>query len=162
MAYKLNLTGDDLSNGLKVLSSSEVKTGFSSLNFNVLKDNFIDVVKNKYFCFDGVTGRTVFWRYMLVVFALQIVAGVLSSIVSIILAVVGLASLGSLISAVVSLALLCPTLGITARRLHDIGKSGWLQLIAIIPVIGWAVVLLLCLLPKSGECCGCGCGCGQK
>ncbi|MBP5531465.1 MAG: DUF805 domain-containing protein [Lentisphaeria bacterium] len=132
------------------------------MNFNVLKDNFIDVVKNKYFCFEGVTGRTVFWRYMLVVFALQIAAGVLSSIVSIILAAAGLAFLGSLITAVVSLALLCPTIGITARRLHDIGRSGWLQLIAIIPVIGGLVVLILCLLPKSGEGCGCGCCCEQK
>ena len=162
MAYKMNLSGDDFSEGIKVLSSPEVKAGFSALNFRVLLDNFLDVVKNKYFCFEGVTGRTVFWRYMLVVFGINIVAGVLSSIVSIVLSFVGLAFLGSLISGVVTLALLCPTIGITTRRLHDIGRSGWLQLISIIPVIGGLVVLLLCLLPKSGEGCTCGCCCEKK
>ena len=38
-----------------------------------------------------------------------------------------------------------PTAGITCRRLHDVGKSGWLQLLALIPVIGVLIVLFLCI-----------------
>ena len=156
MAYKITLTGDDFSTGIKVLSSPEVKTGFSSLNFNVLKDNFIDVVKNKYFCFEGVTGRTVFWRYMIVAILILVAAGIVSNILGIIFAPL------FAIQGLVYLALLCPTIGITARRLHDIGRSGWLQLISLVPFVGGLIVLILCLLPKAGEDCCCGCGCEQK
>ena len=156
MAYQMKITGNDFSEGLKVLSSQEVKDGFSSINVKELLDNFLDVVKNKYFCFEGTTGRTVFWRYMLVLIVIEIIVSVLSSI----LGIIGLAIVGSLISTVVSLGLLCPTLGITARRLHDIGRSGWLQVIGIIPVIGGLIVLILCL--NKGGACDCGCGCEQK
>jgi uncharacterized membrane protein YhaH (DUF805 family) len=38
---------------------------------------------------------------------------------------------------------LIPSLAIAARRLHDIGKSGWWQLIGIIPVIGWIWIIVL-------------------
>jgi uncharacterized membrane protein YhaH (DUF805 family) len=44
-----------------------------------------------------------------------------------------------------SLAVLIPGLAVYVRRLHDIGKSGWIILIAIIPIIGpiWLLVLTL-------------------
>lgn len=44
-----------------------------------------------------------------------------------------------------SLAVLIPGLAVYVRRLHDIGKSGWMILIAIIPIIGpiWLLVLTL-------------------
>ena len=37
---------------------------------------------------------------------------------------------------VVMLGLLVPCLAVTARRLHDIGKSGWWMLISLVPVVG--------------------------
>ena len=44
-----------------------------------------------------------------------------------------------------SLVLLIPTLSVTCRRLHDIGKSGWWFFIQLIPFIGfiWLFILLL-------------------
>jgi uncharacterized membrane protein YhaH (DUF805 family) len=44
-----------------------------------------------------------------------------------------------------TLAVLIPGLAVYVRRLHDIGKSGWMILIAIIPIIGpiWLLVLTL-------------------
>jgi uncharacterized membrane protein YhaH (DUF805 family) len=44
-----------------------------------------------------------------------------------------------------SLAVLIPGLAVYVRRLHDIGKSGWMILIALIPLIGpiWLLVLTL-------------------
>lgn len=43
------------------------------------------------------------------------------------------------------LAMLVPGWAFITRRLHDIGKSGWMQLIVLIPLIGpfWLLVLLL-------------------
>ena len=46
-------------------------------------------------------------------------------------------------------AIILPTWAVTVRRLHDIGKSGWVLLINIIPGIG--TLLLLCLLTNDSE-----------
>jgi uncharacterized membrane protein YhaH (DUF805 family) len=59
-------------------------------------------------------------------------------ILNIVLAVLGLDT----ISAIVSLALLVPSLSIAARRLHDTGRSGWWQLILLIPIIGLIVLIV--------------------
>jgi uncharacterized membrane protein YhaH (DUF805 family) len=49
---------------------------------------------------------------------------------------------GDIFSNLISLIFLLPTLAVGSRRLHDIGKSGWWQLliftlIGIIPLIIW-------------------------
>ena len=38
-----------------------------------------------------------------------------------------------------------PSLAVAVRRLHDIGKSGWMLLIGLIPLVGaiWLLILLL-------------------
>lgn len=65
--------------------------------------------------------------------------------ISVILDFVGPDILGGLFS----LAVLLPSLGLGARRLHDVNLSGWWQLIGIIPVIGW--IILIILLAKPSE-----------
>ena len=45
-----------------------------------------------------------------------------------------------------------PGLAIAVRRLHDVGKSGWFILIALIPFIGWIWILVLfCTAGTPGE-----------
>ena len=41
--------------------------------------------------------------------------------------------------------MLLPSLGVTARRLHDRNKSGWMILISLIPFIGSLILLIMCL-----------------
>ena len=43
------------------------------------------------------------------------------------------------------IAMLIPHLAVAVRRLHDIGKSGWMILILLIPIIGeiWLLVLFI-------------------
>jgi uncharacterized membrane protein YhaH (DUF805 family) len=43
------------------------------------------------------------------------------------------------------LAVLIPGLAVAVRRLHDVGKSGWMLLIGLIPIIGgiWLLVLMV-------------------
>ena len=46
---------------------------------------------------------------------------------------------------VYSLLTLIPSLAVSVRRLHDVGKSGWMLLVSLIPVVGsiWLLILLL-------------------
>ena len=83
--------------------------------------NFQDAVKlcfQKYADFNGRAARPEFWWFFLFCLAgavvLEFVSGGLSWIFS--------------------LATLLPSLAVGSRRLHDTNKSGWLQLIWLIPV----------------------------
>ena len=42
-----------------------------------------------------------------------------------------------------ALAVLIPGLAVTVRRLHDVGKSGWMILVGFIPIVGaiWLIIL---------------------
>ena len=44
-----------------------------------------------------------------------------------------------------SVLLFIPSLAVAVRRLHDVGKSGWMILVALIPVAGiiWLLILLV-------------------
>jgi len=53
-----------------------------------------------------------------------------------------------LLSIIFSLVLLIPSLSIGARRLHDTSRSGWWQLIAIIPILG-IIILIIFLVQDS-------------
>ena len=108
------------------------------MNIQEIFKNFAEIVCKKYFCFEGRTGRKTFWQYILVCFLVSIILNLIPGV-------------GKILSAIWFLALLCPSLGITARRLHDLGKSGWLQLLALIPVIGGLIVLILCIPEGTGE-----------
>ena len=44
-----------------------------------------------------------------------------------------------------------PNIAITTRRMHDIGRSGWTQLISFIPIIGFFIFLTYEL--KQGDTC---------
>jgi uncharacterized membrane protein YhaH (DUF805 family) len=49
------------------------------------------------------------------------------------------------LSTLYPLAVLIPGIAVSVRRLHDVGKSGWMLLIALIPIIGtiWLFALYL-------------------
>jgi uncharacterized membrane protein YhaH (DUF805 family) len=48
-----------------------------------------------------------------------------------------------------SLVVFVPTLSVTIRRLHDIGKSGWWYCIAFIPVVGGLILFVFTLLDSE-------------
>ncbi|TIU40022.1 MAG: DUF805 domain-containing protein [Mesorhizobium sp.] len=49
------------------------------------------------------------------------------------------------------LATLLPSLGMIVRRLHDIGLSGWLCLLILIPTIGSLIILVFALIPTQAR-----------
>lgn len=80
---------------------------------------------SKYADFSGRASRSEYWWWFLFVFLATLMASVVSD----------------KISALFSLAVMLPGLAVGARRLHDIDKSGWFQLLFLVPVIGWIVVI---------------------
>ena len=54
---------------------------------------------------------------------------------------------GGILGSIFVLVVLIPTISITCRRLHDIEKSGWWQLIGIIPLVGWLIMLIWLIRP---------------
>ena len=95
----------------------------------------VTICLRKYAEFGGRAGRPEFWWFALFTFALTLVVSMV---------------LGHWLGNLVNLALLLPSLAVGARRLHDIGKSGWFQLLWLIPLIGWAILIYWCVQPGTG------------
>ena len=100
--------------------------------FQQLIENFKTNITKKYFCFNGRASRQEFWMWVLATFVIAFVLGLIPKA-------------GGILAGLWNLAMLLPYLGVTARRLHDTGKSAWLILLGLIPFIGALIVLLLCI-----------------
>jgi len=102
-------------------------------------DWYISVIK-KYAVFDGRARREEYWMFVLFNFIISLVLGILD----IISGTMDASGFG-LLSTIYMLGVLLPGLGVTIRRLHDIGKSGWFIWICLIPIIGciWLLILLV-------------------
>ena len=83
----------------------------------------------RYVDFSGRSRRSEYWWSYL--FISMIAGGIITAI------------LGEL-SWIWSLAILLPSLAISVRRLHDIGKSGWWMLINFIPLVGQIIFIIWC------------------
>lgn len=91
---------------------------------------YLDVLKN-YAAFDGRAGREEYWHFTLL---------------NILISIALFFTFNGLWIAY-TLAVLIPSVAVTVRRLHDIDRSGWWVLTAIVPFL--VVVLLLLMLQDS-------------
>ena len=57
--------------------------------------------------------------------------------------------IGILIYVVIVLGSIIPSVAVSARRLHDSNKSGWYQLIGLVPFIGGIALIVLYALPSD-------------
>ena len=112
-------------NGYRALPQVDIKTA-------VIK------ALQPYFNFEGRARRSEYWWFVLANFCASIVLSFLGNLINF-----------PWLTTILSLALLIPSLGLTARRLHDIGKSGWLMLISIIPIVGAILLIIWCA--KDGD-----------
>lgn len=102
------------------------------------------LVLSKYADFNGRARRKEFWMFVLFNFIFSTVAVILDNALGI---TFGLMEVGyGPIYTIYVLAVLIPSLAVTARRLHDTGKSGWLMLLALIPIVGGIIVLVFTIL----------------
>lgn len=98
-------------------------------------------VLRQYADFSGRARRKEYWMFALINFIIAFVLGMIDGMVGSADPLTGY----GFISGVYALAVLIPGIAVSVRRLHDIGKSGWMLLIVLIPIIGviWLLVLLL-------------------
>ena len=113
--------------------------GFSDAVQNVLMNNYANL--------DGRASRSEYWWFVLFNFIVNIVTFVidltLGSMITYDMGYVGL---------IAFLALLLPTVSVSVRRLHDIGKSGWWILLAIIPIVNFiGIFVILVFTLMEGE-----------
>jgi uncharacterized membrane protein YhaH (DUF805 family) len=101
---------------------------------------YLAVLKN-YAGFSGRARRKEYWMFTLFNIIFAIVAMILDNVLGIAMAEIGYGPLYGLYT----LAVFIPGLAVSVRRLHDVGKSGWMILIVLIPIIGaiWLIVLLV-------------------
>lgn len=107
--------------------------------------NWYLYVLSHYADFTGRARRNEYWMFVLFNIIFAVIAGILDSIL-------GIAKLGIGPICMYILAMFIPSLSVGVRRLHDVGKSDWMMLIAFIPIIGaiWLLVLML-LNSQIGE-----------
>lgn len=101
---------------------------------------YVAVLK-KYAVFSGRARRKEYWMFALFNLIFGLVAMVLDNILGIDMEGIGYGPL----YIIYGLGTLIPSIAVGVRRLHDVGKSGWMLLIALIPIIGaiWLLVLFL-------------------
>ncbi|MBO5062656.1 MAG: DUF805 domain-containing protein [Prevotella sp.] len=100
-------------------------------------------VLSQYATFSGRARRSEFWFFQLFCIIAIITAGIVGAVIG---AIVGgtesAMTFGVILYYLCALALILPTLAVTVRRLHDIGRSGWWILIGLVPFIG-AIIMLI-------------------
>lgn len=74
--------------------------------------------------FSGRSSKKQYWSFALINVAIALVISVISP------------ALGSLYQ----VAVLVPGIAVATRRMHDIGKSGWVLLVSLIPIVGFIVI----------------------
>jgi uncharacterized membrane protein YhaH (DUF805 family) len=106
-------------------------------------NTFIGAIKDalaRFVDFKTRSTRSQFWWWVLGYLLISIVAGFIDGAIG----MSGSDPVGLLVSVV----LLLPSIAVSIRRLHDIGRTGWWLLLMLLPIIG-SIVLLVFYCTKT-------------
>jgi uncharacterized membrane protein YhaH (DUF805 family) len=84
---------------------------------------------NKYANFEGRASKSEYWWWWLFV----------------LLATIGCSIVSEKLADLVILVTFVPSLAVASRRLHDVNRSGWWQLIELIPFIDFIIMVVWCV-----------------
>jgi uncharacterized membrane protein YhaH (DUF805 family) len=87
-------------------------------------------VLSQYATFSGRARRSEYWFFYLAALIVTMAAFIVDLIIG-----------QAILQYIVTLLLIVPNFAVGARRLHDTERSGWWQLIALVPIVG--VILLI-------------------
>ena len=101
---------------------------------------YLKVLK-QYADFSGRARRKEYWMFYLFNIIFTIVASIIDGVLGM-----------PIFYLIYALAMLIPGLAVAVRRLHDVGKSGWMFLVVLIPLVGgiWLLVLM-CTDSEAGD-----------
>lgn len=135
----------------KLLSGQRAVKSASALPTADLAENdwfgWATLPLKKYADFTGRSSRKEFWMFMLLYAVVFIVCGILG-------AVDESGPLGKLAFVALIVTLLgtvVPTFAVTARRFHDLDKSGWFALLWLVPYLGVLVFIPMVIEGTRGD-----------
>jgi len=110
----------------------------------------------KYAKFNGRASRSEYWWWALFTALVITVIGALTLLVGSQTSSMGSGSTPGaamtpliLLLGLFYLAVLVPSIALSVRRLHDVGYTGWLVLLTLIPYLGSLILLIFAVLPSS-------------
>ena len=107
----------------------------------------ISTCLSNYANFNGRARRSEFWWFF---WLFVVIVQVVKNVQTLFAVIVGTDSaLYSLLAFVLAIVLAIPLYAAGARRLHDTGKSGWLQLLVLIPCVG--IIIMIVLWAQQGS-----------
>ena len=109
---------------------------------------YIDAIRmgfQKCWDFSGRSTKPEYWKW----FVFVLVGVLILSIVDIRMHTYNFRAGGGLISGLFRVISLIPSLSLGARRLHDINRTGWWQLLLFVPLLGLIVIMILAA--KDGD-----------
>ena len=92
--------------------------------------------------FSGRASRSEYWYWAL----FMLICGIVTAIVDVL---VFPSNSVSPLNSLFNLATFLPSLAVALRRLHDIGRSGWWQLLLLVPCVG--LIALIVMFCRPGE-----------
>jgi uncharacterized membrane protein YhaH (DUF805 family) len=90
---------------------------------------------SKYVDFTGRASRSEFWFYYLFILIASFVLGIVDALMF-------AEMYWQPLTTVLSLATILPSFAVAARRLHDRNRSGWWQLLWLIPLVGMIILIV--------------------
>jgi uncharacterized membrane protein YhaH (DUF805 family) len=109
-------------------------------------DWYLEVVK-KYAVFSGRARRREYWMFTLINFLVIFVLGFIAAFTGDINGSVS--ELAVVVAIGYYIGIILPALGVSIRRLHDTGRSGWWLLIVLVPFVGSILVLVFMALDSQ-------------
>lgn len=103
---------------------------------------YLDAMR-RYATFSGRSTRKEFWHYHIVLLGLAI-GGLIIDV-----AIAGPREPQPVVSALIIMGHYVPSLAVIVRRLHDLGKSGWLVLTCLIPLVGIVAFIVIGSTPSE-------------
>ncbi len=100
--------------------------------------DYFKMAFRKYAEFEGRSRRREYWFFALFYVLIAIAVGILSAILD----------WAFVLYIALTLVFIIPSLAVTVRRLHDIGKSGWFYFISLIPLVG-SIILIVWMCTDS-------------
>jgi len=94
----------------------------------------------KYAEFQGRAGRPEFWWFIVAILIATLIAALVDDV---------LIGRGEILETIVGLGTLVPQLAVGTRRLHDTDRSGWWQLLHLLPVVGSIVLIVFWAMPGN-------------